>query len=103
MTQERAVFYVLVQSQRINKEEYVPAWKFVGELEVKEIKEWFFMSYKCPANGINIFFKNPNLIERIEVVGQTGAKYFSYRINPNSTPDDIIDPKLKQFYKLIKK
>lgn len=101
MTQKRAVFYMLYKAHKENPEEYIPAWKFVGELFVPEINEWFFMSYKCPANGVMIHFDNPNLIERRFVTGKTGAKYFEYRIRQGVTTSDIVEPSLISFRKML--
>lgn len=102
ITQEKAVFYVLYKSYKENPDEFVPAWKFVGELFVEELNEWFFMSYKCPANGVNVFFKNPDLIQRRDTIGKTGAKYFEYRLAPNPSIEKICDPVIKEFYLAIK-
>lgn len=101
MTQKKAVFYVLWQSHKQKPEEYVPAWRFVGELHIKEINEWFFMSYKCPANGVAIYFENPGLIERRMTTGKTGAKYYEYRLTPNPTMQMIADEDLRDFAKRV--
>ena len=74
ITQKKAVFYILYKAFKKNPNEYIPAWKFVGELFIEELNKWFFMSYKCPANGINIYFENPDLIERQQTIGKSGAK-----------------------------
>lgn len=103
MTQKKAVFYMILKAYYENPGEFVPAWKFVGELFVEELNEWFFMSYKCPANGVNVYFENPDLIERRETVGKTGAKYFEYRIAPNPSINKIVDPEIKKFYIKIKR
>jgi len=102
ITQRKAVFYILWKSFKEDPNTYVPAWKFVGELHIPEINKYFFMSYKCPANGVNIFFENPGLIDRRETVGKSGAKYYEYRIAPYPSPDKIKDETLLKFHKLIK-
>lgn len=102
MTQKKAVFYILWKQYKENPEVFVPAWKFVGELFIKEIGKWFFMSYKCPANGIDIYFDNPGLIERRTTTGKSGAKYYEYRIAPNPSADKIQEEHILKFYKLIK-
>lgn len=103
ITQKKAVFYVLYKSYFEDPEVYVPTWKFLGELHVKELNKYFFMSYKTPANGVNLFFENPGLVERRITTGKSGAKYFEYRIAPNPTSDKIKDENILEFYKLIKK
>lgn len=103
MTQKRAVFYILWKQHRIDRTKYTPAWKFIGELEIPELKETFFMSYKTPANGIDIFFENPELIERRETVGKSGTKFYEYRIVEHPSVEKIMDESLFKFYRLIKK
>lgn len=102
ITQKKAVFYVLWKAYREDPKQFIPAWKFVGELEISELDVWFFMSYKCPANGVDIYFENPELIERRQTKGKTGAKYYEYRIAANPSVDKIKDPELLQFYKDLK-
>lgn len=102
ITQKKAVFYILWKSYKENPEAYVPAWRFVGELYLEELREHFFMSYKCPANGVDLFFENPDLIERRETKGKSGAKYYEYRIAANPSMEKIKDESILHFYKAIK-
>ena len=103
ITQKKAVFYVLWRAYQDAPSEYVPAWRFVGELHIKELDVWFFMSYKCPANGVEVYFDNPELIERRETIGKTGAKYYEYRIAPNPSMDKIKDESILNFWKELKR
>jgi len=103
MTQKKAVFYMLYQAYKEDPQQYVPAWKFVGELYMPEFDEWFFMSYKTPANGVDVYHKNPELIERKQVTGKSGAKYYEYRLAPNPSIDKIIEPDIRDFYQKMKK
>lgn len=102
MTQKKAVFYILFKAYRENPDQYIPAWKFVGELYVEELGTHFFMSYKCPANGVNLHFENPGLIERRTTTGKSGAKYYEYRLAPNPSREKIQDEDILEFYKLIR-
>lgn len=102
ITQKEMVFYKLWTEHRKNPERYVPAWEFVGEMLIEEFNHWVLMSYKTPANGVKIFFENPGLIERYQVMGKSGAKYYAYRIKPGVTEAAIIDPNLLKFYHQIK-
>jgi hypothetical protein len=102
ITQKRAVFYILWKAYQENPEQWVQAWKFVGELYIPELNEAFFMSYKCPTNGLEIYFDNPNLIERRYFTGKSGAKYYEYRIAPEPSITKIQDDNLLTFYKLLK-
>lgn len=101
-TQEIAVFYILYKAYKEDPEQFVPAWKFIGELHIKELNHWFFMSYKCPTNGLKIYFSSPGLLERRMTTGKTGAKYFEYRIAPNPSESKILNPPLLDFYKTLK-
>lgn len=103
ITQEKAFFYLLWKEYKNGNHEYIPAWKFVGEIFIDELGVWFFMSYKCPSNGANTYLNNPDLIERRMTRGRTGAKYYEYRIAPNPSVDKIKDHSLLEFYKEIKK
>lgn len=103
ITQEMMVFYKLYSEYRSNRDRWVPAWEFVGELFIKELNVWVLMSYKAPANGVNIFFANPGLVQRQKVTGRSGSKYYEYRIAPNPMPEKIRDPKLYDFYQRIRK
>jgi len=102
ITQEKAFFYILWKNYKTTPETYIPIWKFIGELHIEELDKWFFMSYKCPANGANVYLKNSELIERRQTRGRTGAKYYEYRIALNPTIDKIKGPEILEFYKLIK-
>lgn len=101
LTQEMLFFYKLYTSYKENSERWVAAWEFVGEIYVKELNEWHLMSYKVPANGANVFFRNPLLVERQRVQGKSGAKYYAYRIRKNPSPNRIVDPALFDFYKRL--
>ncbi len=100
-TQEQLFFYKLYTEHKKEPERYVPAWEFVGEIFVPELNRWFLMSYKTPANGAAIFFKNPGLIERQNVRGKSGSKYFAYRIAPNPSAAKIQQENILEFYKKI--
>ena len=103
ITQKKGAFYILWQARKENKEQYVPAWRFVGEFYCKELGEWFFMSYKGPTNGLAIYFDNPGLVERREVRGRTGAKYFEYRFTQHATFEMIKEPDIKAFAQAIER
>lgn len=83
ITQEFQVFYKLYQSFKEDKQRWVSAWEFVGEMYVKELDQWTLMTYKTPANGVKIYFDNPGLIERQRITGKSGAKYYQYRFVEN--------------------
>lgn len=102
ITQKKAVFYMLYQAYKNNPEEYVPIWKFVGELYIEELATWFFMSYKTPTNGPVILFENPDLVERRYTTGKSGSKFYEYRLKENPTRMKICDTDLRAFYDSIK-
>ena len=102
VTQHQGIFYQLYKARFENPEQYIPIWKLIGEIFIKEISQWVFISYEVSARMSELYRKNSNLFQRIEIEGKTGAKYFAYRININVVPEDILDIDLKKFYKLIK-
>lgn len=98
LTQKRAVFYLLWKMHQKNPNEFVPPWLAMGELEVPELGAAYFMSYKTPTNGFDIFFDNPNLVEREWKEGASGAHYYVYRLRYPFIEANIIEPHLKEFY-----
>lgn len=102
INQKMMVFYILWKAYRENPEQYVPVWRFLGEIFIEELKQNVFASYKCPANGVDLFFENPDLIERRNTTGKSGAKYYEYRIKPNPSAEKIKDPIIFEFYKLLR-
>lgn len=97
------VFYKLYIERRKDPLRYVPAWEFGGEMFVKEKGLWVLMSYKCPTRLTELYQENPNLLERSEIVGKSGSKYFGYRFRENCQPKDIVDKGLREFYQVIKR
>ena len=102
VTQEKAVFYMLYKSFKQDPNQWVPIWKFVGELHIPELNMHYMMSYKTPTNGPVIYFDNPGLVERRQVTGKSGSTYYEYRIAPNPSVQKIVDKKLQEFYLKIK-
>lgn len=104
VTQREAIFYQLYDKRSAgDRETYVPIWQLIGEVFVKELGLWGFVSYEVSARMSELWSDNPKLFERKQVVGKTGAKYFAYRIALNVQQEDIVDPELKKFYFKIKK
>lgn len=103
LTQKEIAFYVLYQSHKLYPEEYVPTWKFVGEIYIHDLQEWVMASYKCPTRLTDIYQDNPRLFERKLVVGKSGAKYYEYRFSPEASIDLILDKSLRALYMKIRK
>jgi hypothetical protein len=82
--------------------EYIPAWKFVGEIEVQKIGTYGFMSYKCPARLSDLYNENPGLLERTMLEGKSGAKYYGYRFGASARRENIADKKMLAFYERIR-
>ena len=103
VTQEKAFFYILWKHHNCQNHpgEYIPVWKFVGELFIEELGQHFFMSYKCPSNGANVHLFNPGLTERVKIKGKSGAEYYGYRMAEPFDPSKILDPRLAEFYESI--
>ena len=99
LSQKQIAFCILYQSFKEDKEKYIPAWKFVGEVFIEPLNRHEFMSYKCPTRLTDLFTENPDLLERIEVKGLSGSKYFAYRIRDGATSADIKDHKIEELRK----
>jgi len=59
-----------------NTHRYMSAYEFVGEKMIDGI--WHLLSYKSPARLSDLF--NEGLVERRQVTGKSGAKYYAYKI-----------------------
>ena len=96
-------FYILWKRYQEDKKAYIPIWQFVGELHITELETWVMASHKCTARVSDIYLENPKLIDRVEVTGKSGAKYFQYRFSDNVSKSLIVDPTLRLFYDALKK
>jgi hypothetical protein len=104
ITQIQTIFYKLYKHFKSEKnEEFIPIFDFIGEVYIEELGKYGFMSYELPARFADLKKANPNLLEHKVVIGRSGAKYYSYRLRIDVKPEDIQDPSLKDFYKLIKR
>lgn len=101
VTQQQAIFYQLYLARKENPEQYIPIWKLIGEVYVPAYGVWGFVSYEVSARMSELFRYNPNLFERKQIVGKSGAKYYAYRISLHVKPDDIKQPDLKEFYSRV--
>ncbi len=101
-TQKQSAFYKLYESFKANPERFVPTWEFLGEMYVKELDKWVMLSYKCPTRLTDIFQENPDLLERKEIRGKSGANYYGYRFKLGASPANIKDPIIKKFYERLK-
>jgi len=101
VTQHQAIFYQLYHLHKTNPEEYMPIWKLIGEVFVKDFGVWAFVSYEVSARMSELYSRNPTLFESKHVYGKSGAKYYAYRIRIGVTKADIKDPDLLNFYERI--
>lgn len=89
ISQKKACFLLLYQA----KGNYLPAYYFVGErlvLETTNTPEMtVFLSYKAPVRLSDLFYDYIG-VEREEVIGKSGAKYYKYRFN-HKFIDDLPD------------
>jgi len=103
ITQKEAIFYTLYQAFKETPGEYIPVFKFMGEVYAKEVGLWGYVSHECSARASEIKSSNPHLIESITITGKSGAKYYGYRINPNTEKGTLPDQSLVAFYNKIKR
>lgn len=102
ITQQKAIFYFLWKNYWENSNRFIPAWKFIGELHIKELGVSFFMSYKCPARASDLYNENQALIERRETIGPSGAKYFEYKIRDGAKKEWIKSKEIREFHQVLK-
>lgn len=102
ITQKEAIFYTLYRAFKDTPGEYVPVFKFMGEVYVPEVGKWGFVSHECSARASELRTENPGLIEKTTITGKSGAKYYGYRFSANAKPDLILDKNLLSFYQVIK-
>jgi len=101
LTQKKTAFYLLWKEHLARPGEYLPAWRFVGEIFLAELGDYFFMSYKGPTNGLAVYFDEMDVVDRQMITGKTGAKYYEYRIKPEATVEQIKDDELREIAILI--
>lgn len=94
---------MLYCAHKENPEKYLEVWRFIGEIYIKELNHYGFMSYTCVHRTFELFDENTGLIERRKVMGKSGARYYEYRISPSVTVALIKDTALLGFYQRIKK
>lgn len=102
ITQKQLAFYIMYKARETNPTEYIPTWKFVGEIHVVELNRWEMASYKCPTRLTDLYQENPNMVERVLIKGKSGAKYYAYRLRVGVAPSDILDKAVYDFYKRVK-
>lgn len=103
ITMHEAIFYRLYKHFKSDKrEDYIPVFAFMGEVWCEEAGKWGFVSHEVSARLSELFKGNPGLLERRMIEGRSGARYYGYRIGPDAQDTMIVDPKLFDFYKLIK-
>lgn len=102
ITQKEAIFYILYRSFKENPGEYIPVFKFMGEVYCPEVGKWGFVSHECSARASELRSENPGLIDKTVITGKSGAKYYGYRFSANAKPELIKDKNLHVFYQRIK-
>ncbi len=105
LTQKEAIFYTLFKNFKNpeTKENFIPVFKFMGEIYAEELGLWGYVSHECSARCSELKKTNNKLIEVKEITGKSGARYFGYRFYPTATPSLIEDPGLQKFYKTLAK
>lgn len=101
-TQKEAIFYQLYKHFKSNRGEYIPVFKFMGEVYIKELGIWGFVSHEVSARCSELKKINPELIQSIIINAKSGAKYYGYRINPNPNREMIKDEQILKFYNKLR-
>lgn len=102
ITQKEAIFYQLYKAFRETPGEYIPVFKFMGEVHCVELGLWGFVSHECSARASEMRKDNPALVEVTEIVGKSGARFYGYRLTPAARPEMIQDSALLAFYNKIR-
>lgn len=104
ISMREAIFYKLYKHYKSEERmEFVPVFDFMGEVYCEEVKKWGFVSFEVSARLSELYSGNPGLMERKEIVGKSGARYYGYRFAANVKPELISDPTLFEFYEAIRK
>lgn len=103
VTQKQACFYRLLKNRNEEGNVFIPVHQFMGEIYVKELDLWGYVSYECSARLSEMFSENPGLIARERITGKSGAKYYGYRIHREATSAQINDADLRVIYEAVKK
>ena len=99
LSQFQVNFLLLLNTPR---EEWVAAHDF-GRGDVSLSGQWYFMSYKNPARCSDVYSdigmeSMYPVVERKEVKGKSGAKYYEYRIKPSERNIERLRAGLPQEY-----
>jgi hypothetical protein len=103
ITMYQAIFYQLYMARKKDKERYIPIWKLIGEVYVKELDKWAFVSYEISARISEMYYENPLLLERKHVIGKSGSRYYAYRLSQRVSVSAIRNEKVLSFYLRLKK
>lgn len=98
LTQKQIIFCMLYENWRYDGNKYLAPHEFMGEKLLRTFNKYYFVSYEANSRLSEIHKANHKLLEKIEVIGKSGARYDAHRLRENV----IEDPKLKEIYKHIK-
>lgn len=101
-TQRETILYRLMENRNKGKNEFIPVFGFMGELYIEELGKWGYVSYECSARLSEMTRRNPGLIERTQIRGRSGARYYGYRLHPMATPEKLVEEDLQTFYRVVK-
>ncbi len=101
ITQKEAIFFTLYENFKSGLHEYIPVFRFMGEVYVPKLDKWGYVSHECSARCSGLRKENPELIQHTLLTGKSGAHYYGYRLNPQANPSMLNDDSLKKFWKSI--
>ncbi len=76
VTMREAIFYILYTRFKAKDHTYLPVHQLMGEIFVKEVNKWGFVSYEVSARCSAMMRENPGLLQREKIRGKSGASYF---------------------------
>lgn len=100
-TQYESVFYILYKRFKEGKTDLLPVHYLMGEVFIKELNKWGYVSHECSARASEMHKENPGLLYREWMTGKSGARFYGYRIALNADASKIREPGLQAFYQKI--
>ena len=103
LTQRQTIFYQLYNNWRNGEHEYIPIFKFMGEVHCVELDVWGFVSNEVSSRMSELNSDNPYLLEYIESKARAGSMYRCWRIKKEIYPTALVDKSIIKLHSLLKR
>jgi len=106
--QRELLFYLLYKEFKTAKvenrdPEFIPLWRFMGEVYISELNEWSFMSYEVSTTMSKLKADETLLFESRDYKLKNGGTALAYRLRPEIKFADIKTKEIQDFYTKIRK